>query len=85
MNTIIKKVIPHAVAIAIFAVIAIITFKPTLENPPKELFQSDNIQAEGNSAEIKKYDKETGDWPLWTNGVLARMPSSQINYKANNL
>ena len=85
MNTIIKKVIPHAVAIAIFAVIAIITFKPTLENPPKELFQSDNIQAEGNSAEIKKYDKETGDWPLWTNGVFAGMPSYQINYKAKNL
>ena len=85
MNTIIKKIIPHAIAVAIFAVIAIITFKPTLENPPKELFQSDNIQAEGNSAEIKKYDKETGDWPLWTNGVFAGMPSYQINYKAKNL
>lgn len=85
MNTIIKKAFPHALAIVIFAVIAIITFKPTLESPPKELFQSDNIQAEGNSAEIKKYDKETGDWPLWTNGVFAGMPSYQINYKAKNL
>jgi hypothetical protein len=85
MNTIIKKVIPHTVAIGIFAIIAVLTFKPTLESPPKELFQSDNIQAEGNSAEIKKYDKETGDWPLWTNGVFGGMPSYQINYKAKNL
>jgi hypothetical protein len=85
MNTIIKNIIPHALAVAVFAIIAILTFKPTLESPPKELFQSDNIQAEGNAAEIKKYDKETGDWPLWTNGVFGGMPSYQINYKAKNL
>ena len=85
MNTIIKNIIPHVVAVAVFAIIAILTFKPTLESPPKELFQSDNIQAEGNAAEIKKYDKETGDWPLWTNGVFGGMPSYQINYKAKNL
>ena len=85
MNTLLKKFLPHVAAIAVFAIIAVITFKPTLENPPKELFQSDNIQAEGNSAEIKKYYKETGEWPLWTNGVFAGMPSYQINYKSKSL
>lgn len=77
-----KNVLPHLLAVAVFAVIAILTFKPTIESPAKELFQSDNIQAEGNAGEIKKYDREKGEWPLWTNGVFGGMPSYQINYKS---
>jgi hypothetical protein len=80
-----KNVLPHLLAVAVFAVIAILTFKPTIESPAKELFQSDNIQAEGNAGEIKKYDREKGEWPLWTNGVFGGMPSYQINYKSKSL
>ncbi len=78
-----KKLLPHVAAYALMALVSIIYFKPQAIDG-KELPQSDNIQALGMQAEIRKY-KDEGDFPLWTNAMFSGMPTYQIAYRTKNL
>jgi hypothetical protein len=79
INSLIKKIVPHLVAVLIFLVISVIYFYPVLEG--KVLYTNDGTVAQNSAKEIidfrAKYDKE----PLWTNSMFSGMPAFLISTK----
>ncbi|TMI73700.1 MAG: hypothetical protein E6H09_06480 [Bacteroidetes bacterium] len=78
-----KKILPHAIAVFSFIVIAALFCKPGLEG--KVLYQHDIVQYEGGSKDIANYVAKHGEAPLWTNGMFSGMPTYQIWMPANNV
>lgn len=83
MNPTIKKIVLHIAAFFILMAVSFIWFKPYVFDG-KVLQQSDNIQALGMQAEMRKVLKDTGKMPLWTNSQFAGMPAYQILYNTKN-
>jgi len=80
MNSTIKHFLPHIAAFFILMAVAFIYFLPSVTG--KVLRQSDNFNAYGMQAEMKKYE-EAGDHPiLWTNSAFAGMPTYQLRGSA---
>jgi hypothetical protein len=84
MSPALSKLVPHLIAYFILLLVAFIRFSPAVFEG-KSLQQSDNLQALGMQAEMRKVKEQTGDYPLWTNGPFAGMPSYQILYASSNL
>lgn len=76
-----KKLIPHGIAVAIFFAVAAIFFMPQLQG--KKMFQNDILMHKSSSNEIKKYKEATGQNALWTNSMFGGMPSYQISMPRN--
>ncbi|MFO7646119.1 MAG: hypothetical protein R6W95_17180, partial [Desulfosarcina sp.] len=74
-----EKLLPYAVALAIFFLVIIIYFVPILEG--KKLSSSDMVHFKGMSKEIVDYREKTGEDPLWTNNMFGGMPAYQISVK----
>lgn len=83
MNPTLKKFLPHIIAFVVLLVFSFLRFAPVVFQG-KTLQQSDNIQARGMAAEMKKIKEETGTYPLWTNGPFAGMPGYQIQFPYKN-
>ena len=82
-NSWFKKLIPHAVAIVIFLLVAFIYCKPALEG--KVVAQQDVTHWTGSIQQSIEYSKtHNGVYPLWTNSMFSGMPTFQIGYTANN-
>ena len=76
LKNFIKTALPHLIAVAIFAVVAIIYCKPALEG--KVLQQSDITQFKGMAQDALQYREQYGHTPLWTNSMFGGMPTYQI-------
>ncbi len=74
-----KAYLPHAIAIAVFAIITLIYFKPLLQG--KELRQHDIAMHRGMSKEIADYREKHHAEPLWTNSMFGGMPAYQVSTK----
>lgn len=70
---IIKKFIPHLIALVLFAVVSYIYFMPNFNG--KVHSESDMFQGNAMSTEINKYEEAEGKLPLWTNSIFFGMPS----------
>ena len=79
----IQKIIPHLTAVIIFLIISAIYFSPQLKG--SLLHQSDQLQYQGMSKEIKDYRAEYHSEPLWTNSMFGGMPAYQISIKDSNI
>lgn len=84
MNPTLRKLAPHLAAYIILLIVAFLRFAPVVFEG-KELMQSDNIQAYGMQAEMRKVHEQTGEYPLWTNSMFAGMPVYQIMYPTLSL
>jgi hypothetical protein len=84
MNPILKKVLPHLGALAIFMVLAAAYFSPQISG--KMLPQSDIMQYKGMAQELTEYKEKTGETTLWTNSMFGGMPTYQIKsiHSGNN-
>jgi hypothetical protein len=71
-----KSALPHLIAVAIFAIVAIVYCKPALEG--KVLQQSDITQWKGMAQDAMNYKDQYGTTPLWTNNMFGGMPAYQI-------
>lgn len=71
-----KKILPHIIAIAIFAIVAIIYCKPAFEG--KVLQQEDTSQWKAMAQSSFKFKETHGHFPLWTNSMFCGMPAYQI-------
>ena len=71
-----KSALPHLIAIAIFAVVAIVYCKPAIEG--KVLQQSDITQWKGMAQDALQYSERNGHTPLWTTSMFGGMPTYQI-------
>jgi hypothetical protein len=79
---VVKKLVPHFVAISLFIVLSSIYFEPLYNG--YELKQGDLRQFRGMSKEIDDYKKACGKQALWTNSMFSGMPSYQISVKYEN-
>ncbi len=77
-----KKVLPHAIAIGIFLLVALVYCKPALQG--KVLQQSDITQWKAMSKDIYDYKEIHGRAPLWTNSMFSGMPGYLIAGYTNN-
>ncbi len=80
---ILKKALPHVVAVVVFLVITLAYFSPMIFDG-KQLRQGDILQSNGSSKEIIDYREKTGKEALWTNSVFSGMPAYQISVKYPN-
>lgn len=71
-----KLALPHIIAVAIFAIVAIVYCKPAMEG--KVLQQSDITQWKGMAQDALQYKEKHGQTPLWTNNMFGGMPAYQI-------
>lgn len=73
-----KKLIPHLIAVAIFALLTVIYFLPVYQG--LTLTQGDVTQWEGMSKEVVDWNEKHPDDPaLWTNRMFGGMPAYQIS------
>ncbi|MCC6690629.1 MAG: hypothetical protein IT235_03775, partial [Bacteroidia bacterium] len=72
-----KKLLPHVIAIVVFAMLAGIYFKPVFDD--KQLKQGDITNFTGMSKEIADFRKQYNEEPLWTNSMFSGMPAFQIS------
>ena len=75
LKSIFKSALPHIIAVAIFAIVAIIYCKPALEG--KVLQQSDITQWKGMAQDAFSYKEKYGNTPLWSNSMFGGMPAYQ--------
>ncbi|HEY4334835.1 MAG TPA: YfhO family protein [Puia sp.] len=71
-----RSAIPHFIAIAVFAVVAIVYCRPAFNN--KVLEQEDVLQWQAMAHNSFKYKETHGHFPLWSNGMFSGMPAYQI-------
>lgn len=77
-----KAILPHLIAIATFALIAIVYCKPAMEG--KVLQQHDVSQWKGMAQQSFEYKKTHGHFPLWTTSMFGGMPTYQIVQDGEN-
>jgi hypothetical protein len=70
------RVLPHLIAILVFAGIAIIYCRPVFED--KVLSQEDVMAWQGMAHSSFQYKETHGHFPLWTNSMFSGMPAYQI-------
>ncbi|AEE48835.1 hypothetical protein [Haliscomenobacter hydrossis] len=76
MNHLIKRLIPHLIAVAIFVGVSAFYFAPQLSG--KVMSQSDIVQVTAMMKEMNDYSQKEGRMPLWTNNMFGGMPTYQI-------
>lgn len=78
-----KQLVPHAIAVLIFLIVAFIYCKPVFEG--KVVAQHDITHWKGSIQQSVEYAKmHNGIYPLWTNSMFSGMPTFQIGYTSNN-
>ncbi|HTF31064.1 MAG TPA: hypothetical protein VK625_19545, partial [Flavitalea sp.] len=67
---------PHAIAIGIFFIIAVIYCLPVLQGMVPN--QSDVLSWKGMAQQSFEFKEKYGHFPLWTNSLFSGMPTFQI-------
>ena len=75
LKSILKSALPHIIAVAIFAIVAIVYCKPALEG--KVLQQQDITQWKGMAQDAFSFKEKYGHTPLWSNSMFGGMPAYQ--------
>jgi hypothetical protein len=82
-QNLLRKFIPHVIAVVIFLIIAVLYCKPALEG--QVVNQHDISSWKGAVQQSVEYAKtHDGKYPLWTNSLFSGMPTFQIAYSNNN-
>jgi len=76
MNSWLKKIVPHAIAIGVFIIVAVVFCKPVLEG--KVLNQSDVLGFKGMAQQSVEFHAKYGYYPLWTESGFSGMPAYTI-------
>jgi hypothetical protein len=79
IKTILKPLLPHVVAVAIFIFISLVYFYPALEG--KVLHTNDGTVARDAAKEINDFRAKYGTEPLWTNSMFSGMPAYLVSTK----
>ena len=72
-----RKILPHAVALVVFAAVSALFFAPQFEG--KALRQSDMVHAQGMSQDIKEHIEKYDEHPQWAGRMFGGMPAYLIN------
>ena len=83
MNPIVKKSIPHVIAIAIFLILTCVYFAPSVFGG-KTLQQGDMQQVSGMAKELSDYYEKEGGTSAWTGSMFSGMPAYHIQIYGNS-
>jgi cbb3-type cytochrome oxidase subunit 3 len=75
-STVLKKALPHVIAVLVFLLVAVVYCRPALEG--KVVFQSDMLQYKGMAQQSIEYKDKYGHYPLWMENAFGGMPAYTI-------
>src|ERR1700754_279172 len=75
-STVLKKWLPHVIAILVFLIVAVVYCRPALEG--KVVFQQDMLQYKGMAQQSMEYKEKHGHFPLWSESTFSGMPAYTI-------
>src|ERR1044071_1857102 len=75
-NPLLKKVLPHVIALIIFLAVSILFCRPALEG--NVLNQHDTIGWKGMAQNAFEYKEKHGHFPLWNPNLFSGMPNYQV-------
>jgi len=75
-SSLLKKILPHLIAIIVFLVVSILFCKPILDG--NVLNQHDTIGWKGMAQNAFEYKERTGHFPLWNPNLFSGMPNYQV-------
>jgi hypothetical protein len=75
-NPILKKILPHLIAILVFLLVSILFCKPALEG--NVLNQHDIVGWKGMAQNAFEYKAKHGHFPLWNPALFSGMPNYQV-------
>lgn len=75
-NSLLKKILPHLLAVAIFIVVSALFCKPILDG--NVLNQHDNVGWKGMAQNAFEYKEKNGHYPLWNPNLFSGMPNYQV-------
>ena len=75
-NPLLKKILPHAIAIILFLIVSALFCKPALEG--NVLNQHDNIGWKGMAQNAFEYKEKYGHFPLWNPNLFSGMPNYKV-------
>ena len=82
LKSLLKKALPHAIAVTLFVIISLIYFSPILDG---YVVRQHDIQShKGVAKEIIDYRNFKGEEVLWTNSTFSGMPATQISVHYKN-
>ncbi len=77
MKKTLAKLLPHIIALSLFALISTVLFYPEMQG--KALRQGDAVNHEGMVKDITDHEKATGEAVGWLGGMFGGMPSYTLN------
>ena len=75
-NPLLKKALPHVIAIIIFLVVSTLFCKPVLNG--YVMNQHDNVGWKGMAQNSFEYNEKYGHYPLWNPNLFSGMPNYQV-------
>ncbi len=75
-NPLLKKLLPHAIAILLFLFVSALFCKPALEG--NVMNQHDNVGWKGMAQNAFEYKEKNGHFPLWNPNLFSGMPNYQV-------
>lgn len=75
-NDLIKKILPHIIAVLLFLIVSVLFCKPVLEG--NVLNQHDVVGWKGMAQSSFEYKEKNGHFPLWNTSVFSGMPNYMI-------
>lgn len=75
-HPLLKKILPHIIAVVIFLVVSALFCKPVLEG--NVLNQHDNVGWKGMAQNAFEYKEKNGHYPLWNPNLFSGMPNYQV-------
>jgi hypothetical protein len=82
-NPLLKKLLPHIIAIVVFLVISALFCKPVLDG--NVMNQHDNVGWKGMAQDAFEYKKAHGHFPLWNTHLFSGMPNYQVAMEGKNV
>ena len=75
-NPLLKKLLPHLLAVLLFVIVSVLFCKPALEG--NVLVQHDNVGWKGMAQNSFEYKNLHGHFPLWNPNLFSGMPNYQV-------
>ena len=82
-NPLLKKILPHFVAVVIFLLVSVLFCKPVLDG--NVLNQHDTVGWKGMAQNSFEYKEKNGHYPLWNPNLFSGMPNYQVMMKGKTV
>jgi hypothetical protein len=82
-NPLLKKVLPHLIAVVIFLIVSVFFCKPILDG--NVLNQGDIVGWKGMAQNAFEYKKIHGHLPLWNPNLFSGMPNYQVTMEGKSI